>query len=35
MKIYPNASHGFENEVWRDAGLRTLQFLQKHLAAST
>ena len=31
MKIYPGAGHGFENEVWRDAGLRTLRFLQKHL----
>jgi dienelactone hydrolase len=34
IKIYPGAGHGFENEVWRDAGLRTLQFLQKHLAAA-
>ena len=33
MKIYPGAGHGFENEVWQDAGLRTLQFLQKHLAS--
>ena len=32
MKIYPGAGHGFDNEVWRDAGLRTLEFLQKHLA---
>ena len=32
MKIYPGAGHGFENEVWRDAGLRTLSFLQKELA---
>jgi len=32
MKIYPGAGHGFKNEVWRDAGLRALQFLQKHLA---
>ncbi|HTR22949.1 MAG TPA: dienelactone hydrolase family protein [Terriglobales bacterium] len=31
MKIYPGAGHGFENDVWRDAGLRTLQFLQKEL----
>ena len=31
MKIYPGAGHGFENEVWRDAGLRSLRFLQKHL----
>jgi len=34
IKIYPGAGHGFENEIWRDAGLRTLQFLQKHLDAS-
>jgi dienelactone hydrolase len=35
MKIYPRAGHGFEDQaVWRDAGLRSLQFLQKHLAAS-
>jgi len=33
IKIYPGAGHGFENEVWRDAGLRTLQFLKKYLAA--
>ena len=34
IKIYPGAGHGFENEVWRDAGLRALQFLQKHLHAA-
>lgn len=33
IKIYPGAGHGFEDEVWRDAGLRSLQFLQKYLAA--
>ncbi len=33
MKIYPGAGHGFEAEVWRDAGLRSLAFLQKYLAA--
>jgi carboxymethylenebutenolidase len=33
IKIYPGAGHGFESEIWRDAGLRTLQFLQKYLAA--
>jgi carboxymethylenebutenolidase len=32
MKIYPGVGHGFSGEVWRDAGLRTLGFLQKHLA---
>jgi dienelactone hydrolase len=31
MKTYPGAGHGFDSEVWRDAGLRSLQFLQKHL----
>jgi carboxymethylenebutenolidase len=33
IKIYPGAGHGFENEVWHDAGLRTLHFLQKYLLA--
>jgi carboxymethylenebutenolidase len=33
MQIYPGAGHGFSGETWRDAGLRTLSFLQKHLAA--
>ncbi|MFZ3264876.1 MAG: dienelactone hydrolase family protein [Terriglobales bacterium] len=33
IKIYPGAGHGFENEIWRDAGLRALHFLQKYLAA--
>jgi carboxymethylenebutenolidase len=32
IKIYPGEGHGFENEVWRDAGLRSLAFLQKQLA---
>jgi carboxymethylenebutenolidase len=32
MKIYPGAGHGFSGETWKDAGLRTLAFLQKHLA---
>ena len=31
IKIYPRAGHGFESEIWRDAGLRSLQFLQKYL----
>jgi carboxymethylenebutenolidase len=31
MQIYPGAGHGFSGEIWRDAGLRTLAFLQKHL----
>jgi carboxymethylenebutenolidase len=33
MQIYPGAGHGFSGEVWRDAGLRTLAFLKRHLAA--
>ena len=33
IKIYPGEGHGFENEIWRDAGFRTLTFLQKCLAA--
>ncbi|MGO9127104.1 MAG: dienelactone hydrolase family protein [Terriglobales bacterium] len=31
MKIYPGVGHGFSGEVWRDSGLRTLAFLNKHL----
>ncbi|MBZ5721012.1 MAG: dienelactone hydrolase family protein [Acidobacteriia bacterium] len=33
MQIYPGAGHGFDDEVWHDAGVRTLAFLQKYLAA--
>jgi dienelactone hydrolase len=33
IQIYPRAGHGFTGEIWRDAGLRTLGFLKKHLAA--
>lgn len=33
IQIYPGAGHGFSGETWRDAGLRTLAFLQKHLAS--
>jgi len=33
MQIYPEAGHGFTGEIWRDAGLRTLAFLEKYLAA--
>jgi dienelactone hydrolase len=32
MQIYPGAGHGFTGEIWRDAGLRTLAFLNKYLA---
>jgi dienelactone hydrolase len=32
MKIYPGAGHGFKDDtVWKDAGLRSLQFLQRFL----
>jgi carboxymethylenebutenolidase len=31
MQIYPGVGHGFSGETWRDAGLRTLAFLEKHL----
>ncbi len=34
IKIYPGAGHGFDDEtIWRDAGLRSLQFLQKYLGS--
>jgi carboxymethylenebutenolidase len=34
IKIYPGAGHGFEDQtIWRDAGLRSLQFLRKYLGA--
>ena len=33
MQIYPGAGHGFTGEVWRDAGMRSLTFLKKYLAA--
>jgi carboxymethylenebutenolidase len=32
IQIYPDAGHGFSGETWRDAGLRSLRFLQAHLA---
>lgn len=32
MQIYPGAGHGFNAEVMRDADLRTLNFLKRHLA---
>jgi carboxymethylenebutenolidase len=35
MKIYPGAGHGFNDDVWRDAGMRSLYFLQKFLADPT
>jgi carboxymethylenebutenolidase len=33
IKIYPGVGHGFTGETWRDSGLRTLAFLNQHLAA--
>jgi len=33
MKIYPGVGHGFSAEVWQDATLRSLAFLQQHLLA--
>lgn len=32
LQVYPGTGHGFSGEVWRDACLRTLAFLEKHLA---
>jgi carboxymethylenebutenolidase len=32
MQIYEGAGHGFDNDVWQDAGPRSLRFLQKYLA---
>jgi carboxymethylenebutenolidase len=34
MQIYPGVGHGFSGEVWRDAGLRSLAFLNKYLATA-
>jgi len=31
IKIYPGVGHGFETETWKDAGQRSLEFLQKYL----
>jgi dienelactone hydrolase len=34
IKIYPAVGHGFDDQtVWRDAGQRSLQFLQSHVGA--
>ena len=32
IKIYPGAGHTFDSDTWRDAGSRSLRFLQKYLA---
>jgi len=34
IHIYPEAGHGFSGEVWRDAGMRSLAFLQKYLGTA-
>jgi dienelactone hydrolase len=35
IKIYPGVGHGFGDEtIWRDAGQRSLEFLQKYLATT-
>jgi dienelactone hydrolase len=31
IKVYPGVGHGFDAETWKDAGLRSLQFLQRNL----
>jgi carboxymethylenebutenolidase len=31
IKIYPGVGHGFDAETWKDAGQRSLEFLQKYL----
>ena len=33
IKIYSGAGHGFDSDVWRDAGPRVLRFLQNYTAA--
>jgi len=35
IQIYPDVGHGFHGETWRDAGLRALNFLRKHLLAAS
>lgn len=34
IKIYPGVGHGFDNDVWRDAGPRALEFLKKYLPST-
>jgi carboxymethylenebutenolidase len=31
IKIYPGVGHGFDAETWKEAGQRSLEFLQKYL----
>jgi len=33
IKVYPGTGHGFDGEVWQDARIRSLAFLQKYLTA--
>jgi carboxymethylenebutenolidase len=33
IKIYPGVGHGFDGEVWKDARIRSLAFLQKYLVS--
>lgn len=33
IQIYPGVGHGFSADIWRDAGLRSLAFLNKYLAS--
>jgi dienelactone hydrolase len=33
MQIYAGAGHSFDPETWADAGMRSLRFLEKYLAA--
>jgi carboxymethylenebutenolidase len=33
IKIYPGEGHEFASEIWRDAGQKSLEFLQKYLSA--
>lgn len=33
LQIYPGIGHGFADKTWRDAQLRALHFLNKHLSA--
>jgi len=35
LQIYRGVGHGFSGEIWRDAGLRTVAFLEKHLASGS
>ncbi len=34
IKIYPGTGHGFDSDVWRDAGPRALEFLQRYLPST-